>query len=60
MPSNYDTTGQLRTSLLDASVVISSPGGLTIQRHNELRALEADLLSMVSVTTLKSSLNYKM
>ena len=60
MPSNYDTTSQLRTSVLDASVVISSPGGLNIQRHNELRALEADLLSMVSGTMLKSSLNYKM
>ena len=47
MPSNYDTTGQLRTSLLDASVLISSPGGFTIQRHNELRDLEADLLSMI-------------
>ena len=46
----------MRTSLLDASVVISSPwttqwyvkkGGFIIQRHNELRDLEADLLSMV-------------
>ena len=53
MPSNYDTTGQLRTFLLDASIfsvdhsVVCKKGGLIIQRHNELRDLEADLLSTV-------------
>ena len=60
MPSNYDTTGQLRTFLdeniprcvcgdifsVDHSMVYKK-GGFIIQRHNELRDLEADLLSMV-------------
>ena len=41
------------------NAMICKQGGLVTQRHNELRDLEAELLSMVYVAMLRSNLAFK-